>query len=124
MNVCGRGEILPLPILQARNSSIRPGPECICSLDMQRQYACALEGQIAVHPIDSIKSDGCRTPYSSVWTSSKCSHTVTRQSLTTRQSGDLFVTKTIQAILRAHPNVVFAVFEKTPYTPLGQPVGF
>src|SRR5229473_2408009 len=122
LNPRGHGEVAPLPALHPCNSAICSRPECIFSIDMQPQHFCTLEVQIAVLTINPLNSHRCRSPDSAVWSSCECTNTVARQSFARGQRDDLFVAKTVQAVLRSNPDVVFTVFEKAPHRLRRQPI--
>ena len=87
---------------------------------MQPQDACALEVQLAVLTIDSMNPDRCRRPDAPIRSGSKRADIVAYQAFATRQRGDLFVPKAVQAILRADPDVMFPVLQQTPHGIRGQ----
>src|SRR6267378_5405167 len=96
-------KVPPLPVFQARHSTICSGPECIFCFHRQSHGRGAVEVQFAVLAINSIDPDRCRSPDCSVRPRGECIHTVVCQSLA---PGDRKSTR----LNSSHVEISYAVF--------------
>src|SRR3984893_3377556 len=72
LNPGEHGNELLLPTLHAGHTATCSRPHCVVSIDVHAQYFSALEVQIAVLTVDSMKPNGCRCPDRSTVSTAIC----------------------------------------------------